>query len=321
MRARPTRLRLIYPRPIDGLLWSRGRRHYCSQGQNFHVGDLVCCRFFNYEAFFSAHVLPDFSQIRGRCSSALRWLPYRSALSKSAWDGGAITGISPDTIVTSSSIFGNPFNSPKYRLIYSGSTRGVTRIPLRDLATSPTLPLLSRIMLVLISARRSRMRSLSGCSRSVLPSVTFPLCQSAVFSAPGRPYNPPPRNPPLRSPCADPPISRGSVWKVVFWLLLLCCCEESPGLHWTAVWPWASNRTGACPIWFDTALLLFFCCEEPLPALNCCLALGLQPNGCIPDFNWNCPATVLLLQILVLPALTCCLAPGFQPTGLMPDLS
>ena len=48
-------------------------------------------------------------------------------------------------------------------------------------------------------------------SRFVFPSVAFPLCQSAVFSAPGRPYNPPPRNPPLRSPSADPPISRGSV--------------------------------------------------------------------------------------------------------------
>ena len=49
------------------------------------------------------------------------------------------------------------------------------------------------------------------------------------------------------------------------------------------------------------------------------LALGFQPNGCIPDLSWNSPATVLLLQILVFPALNCCLALGFQPTGLMPD--
>ena len=44
-------------------------------------------------------------------------------------------------------------------------------------------------------------------------------------------------------------------------------------------------------------------------------------TGCIPELSWNCPITVLLLQILVLPALNCCLALCFQPTGLMPDLS
>ena len=47
-------------------------------------------------------------------------------------------------------------------------------------------------MLVQISARRKRTRSPSGCSRSFFPSADFPLCQIAVFSAPGRPYNPPP---------------------------------------------------------------------------------------------------------------------------------
>ena len=58
-----------------------------------------------------------------------------------------------------------------------------------------------------------------------------------------------------------------------------------------------------------------------LPALNCWLAVGFQPNGCIRDLSLNCPATVLLLQILVLLALNCCLALDFKPTGLMPDLS
>ena len=52
-----------------------------------------------------------------------------------------------------------------------------------------------------------------------------------------------------------------------------------------------------------------------------CLALGFQPNGCMPDLSRNSPATVLLLQILVLPTLNCCLALGFQPIGLVPDLS
>ena len=33
------------------------------------------------------------------------------------------------------------------------------------------------------------------------------------------------------------------------------------------------------------------------------------------------PATVLLLQRVALPALNCCLALGFQPNGCIPDLS
>ena len=70
------------------------------------------------------------------------------------------------------------------------------------------------------------MRSISGCSRPGFPNVAFSLRQSVVCFAPGRPYNSPPRNPPLRTPCTDAPISRGSVLKVVFWLLLFCCKKK-----------------------------------------------------------------------------------------------
>ena len=48
---------------------------------------------------------------------------------------------------------------------------------------------------------------------------------------------------------------------------------------------------------------------------------GLPTERVHTRFELKLPATVLLLQILVLPALNCCLALGFQPTGLMPDLS
>ena len=36
-----------------------------------------------------------------------------------------------------------------------------------------------------------------------------------------------------------------------------------------------------------------------LPALNLSLALGFQPNGCMPDLGSNCPAIVLHLRYLV----------------------
>ena len=90
------------------------------------------------------------------------------------------------------------------------------------------------------------MRSLSGCFWSVFPSVDFPLCQSAVFSAPG---------------------DRTTGHRATPHLEALVLTRQS--------------RT----VRFERLSFGYYCSAAAKNRLACTelLALGFQPNGCMPD--------------------------------------
>ena len=83
----------------------------------------------------------SFSQLTGKCSAPLRWLPYCRARSSPIPGDAAITGTPLVTTVINSSIDPKPSRSPIYRCICAASTDGATRDPSSALATSPTTPL------------------------------------------------------------------------------------------------------------------------------------------------------------------------------------
>ena len=94
----------------------------------------------------------SFSQIAGKCSEALRWLPYLSARLKSAPAGANVTGTPLVTIVIRSLMAPKPLRSPKYRRMFVASIGGATKAPPRALATSPTAPRHCLVRVVQISA-------------------------------------------------------------------------------------------------------------------------------------------------------------------------
>ena len=69
----------------------------------------------------------------GRCSRALRWLPYRKAWFNSVLATTAHTGTPPVTIVISPSTILKPFMSPKYFRILPGSVGHPGQISVRFL--------------------------------------------------------------------------------------------------------------------------------------------------------------------------------------------
>ena len=128
------------------------------------------------------------------------------------------------------------------------------------------------------------MRSFSGCSRSVFSSVSYSLCQSAVFSAPDRLYNPPPPTRHLealvltRQSCAVrfERLSFGYYCSAAAKNRLACTeLLSGPGLRTERVHARSDLKL---PCYCSAA-------AKNSSACNCCLALGFQPNGCIPDLD------------------------------------
>ena len=116
-QTRPTRLKLICPRPIAGLFEAVIVVTTAPRGRILTLG-ISCAAVFSITRHFSRRMSsPIFPRSDGgvpvHCDA------YRAVVrSLSLLETGERSPAPPpDTIVISSSIFGNPFNSPKYRLI------------------------------------------------------------------------------------------------------------------------------------------------------------------------------------------------------------
>ena len=107
------------------------------------------------------------------CSCTLLWLPYCNACQGSMGVDEVTTGTPCSIISTRSEIPGNPLTSPKWCLTSSALSGGNTKVRPIPVATSPTLPSLSKTNSVPVRAIPSTMFCLSFRLVDVSANIDF----------------------------------------------------------------------------------------------------------------------------------------------------